>query len=218
MSGKKIIIVSTGNIARLVRHYIGGDLVIAFSAHERFITEDKIDGLPVIPIEHLAILGKPDDYLAFVAIGYQGMNVTREAVLTEVTGKGYEPFTCVSELALVAKGIEIGHNCLVSPMAIVEQGARIGNNVFIRCGAYIGHDTVIEDNCWLGAKAIIGGNSHVGRNSFVGYGGIIRNGMKLGQYCLVGAGAVIGKSTGDYEVWKSPHALLDKRSSLEVKI
>ena len=215
---KKVIIVGTGNIARMVRYYIGGNKVAAFSAHRKYIEDNVIDGLPVVSLENITEIYEPEKYLMFVAIGYQKMNATRENILSELLAAGYESFTCQSKLAIVSKRAEIGQNCLISPLAIIEDEAIIGDNVFIRCGAYIGHHAIVEDNCWIGARAVIGGESHIGQNSFVGYGGIVRNGIDIGTHCIIGAGTFIGKNTESHEVWTMPYAVLSNRKSFEVKI
>ena len=215
---RKIIIIGTRDIAILARYYIGGNRVAAFSAHRKYINEDRVDGLPVVPLEELASKRNPDKYLAFVAIGYQKTNSVRTELLALAKSMGYETITVRSELAVVSPQTEIGYNCLISPMCYVERGARIGNNVFIRTGAYIGHDAVIKDNCWIGAKAIIGGSSYVGQNTFAGYGSIIRDKIHIGKSCIIGAGTFISRDTQDNEVYTAPHAVLSSRKSHEVTI
>ena len=217
-TSKPIIIVGAGSIARLVLHYIGGNKVAAFSAHRKYIEDDKIDGLPVFPLEELACKCSLKKYLAFVAVGYQKTNSVRTELLALAMSMGYETITVRSELAIISPQAEVGYNCLISPMAYVERGAKIGNNVFIRTGAYIGHDAVIKDNCWIGAKAIIGGLSHIEQNTFAGYGSIVRDKVHIGKSCIIGAGTFISKNTQDNEVYAAPHAILSSRKSHEVTI
>ena len=204
---KEVVVFGTGGMGAMVRHYLtfrSDYKVIAHTIDGAYISSREYEGLPLVPFETVEKAYPVDRYSMIIALGYlgKGPNQLRAQRYAEAKNKGYQLITYIDKTAVVAEGVEIGDNCIISPNQTIEPFTKIGNNVITRSGCYIGHDVVIGDHCFVGPNAVIGGNTIIEPFAFLGSNSTIRNGMKIGKGCVIGAGAIILKNTEENEVYR----------------
>ncbi|MDR2488385.1 MAG: UDP-3-O-(3-hydroxymyristoyl)glucosamine N-acyltransferase [Desulfovibrio sp.] len=85
-----------------------------------------------------------------------------------------EPFTGVSELAVVHPTAEVGKGCAIHPHAHVGARSSLSPGCVLYPGVYVGEDCAIGPDCVLYPNAVI------------------LAGVTLGAACVINAGAVIG--------------------------
>ena len=89
---KKIIIFGSDAFAQVAHFYFTKDSpydVVAFTAHERFLKNKELFGLPVLPFETIETNYPPSKFSMFVAIAYSKINHVRAKVFEEAKSKGY---------------------------------------------------------------------------------------------------------------------------------
>jgi sugar O-acyltransferase (sialic acid O-acetyltransferase NeuD family) len=193
-----VVIFGLGDFARIARVYLEADSphrVAAFTANERYLEADELEGVPVTAFETLADSHPPDRYSMFVAIGFSGVNSARRSVYEECKARGYELISYVSTNATCWDGLVLGDNCFVFEDNVIQPHVRIGNDVILWSGNHIGHDSTIEDHVFIASHAVISGNVTIGESSFVGVNATFRDGIKVAPKCVIGAAAVIMKDT-----------------------
>jgi sugar O-acyltransferase (sialic acid O-acetyltransferase NeuD family) len=193
-----VVIFGLGDFARIARIYLGEDSehdVVAFTANERYVQSDRLDGLPVVPFESLPETHAPDRYSMFVAIGFSGVNQARKEVYERCRELGYELLSYVNSKATYWGKLDLGANCFVFEENVIQPRVRIGNDVIVWSGNHIGHDSTIEDHVFIASHAVISGNVTIGESSFIGVNATFRDGITVAPRCVIGAGALIMKDT-----------------------
>jgi sugar O-acyltransferase (sialic acid O-acetyltransferase NeuD family) len=200
----EVVLFGLGDFARIARIYLDADSphrVVAFTANERFVTSDELEGLPVVPFETLTGTHPPNRYSMFVAIGFSGVNRARRDVYLQCRDRGYELISYVNSKATYWGELDLGDNCFVFEENVIQPNVRIGSNVILWSGNHIGHDSTIEDHVFIASHAVISGNVTIGESSFVGVNATFRDGIKVAPRCVVGAGALIMKNTAEGDVY-----------------
>lgn len=193
-----LVVFGVGDFARVARIYLEEDSphrVVAFTANERFIEFEELEGLPVIPFETLIDTHPADRYAMFVAIGFSGVNRARRDVYERCKERGYELVSYVNSKAMYLSELTLGDNCFVFEGNVIQPNVRIGNNVILWSGNHVGHDSTIEDHVFIASHAVISGNVTIGESSFVGVNATFRDGITVAPRCVIGAGALIMKDT-----------------------
>jgi sugar O-acyltransferase (sialic acid O-acetyltransferase NeuD family) len=201
---KPVILFGTGDFARIARTYLDGDSpreVAAFTVDERYLQAPKLDGLAVVPFERVAETHPPDEYDAFVAIGFSRVNQARADVYARCKQLGYELISFVSSNAIVWDGLELGDNCFVFEANVIQPNVRIGSNVILWSGNHIGHDATIGDHCFLASHVVVSGNVSIGEYCFLGVNATLRDAITIAPRCVIGAGALIMKDTEEGAVY-----------------
>ena len=88
---KKIIIFGNGQSANLSFFYITTDTkyeVEAFTVHKKYKTTEKYNNKPLVEFEDIELNYSPKDYMLFVLINKQDMNISRNNVFNEGKKKG----------------------------------------------------------------------------------------------------------------------------------
>lgn len=194
---RKLIILGAGETAQVMYEYFNYDsdyAITAFSVESRFIKETTLNGLPVIPFEHVQNEYAPEEYYFFTAISYTKLNRARTRLYKEAKSKGYAPASYISKNALVLPRAHLGEHIFIFENNVVQPFAEIGNNVILWSGNHIGHRAVIRDNCFISSHVVISGFASVGENSFVGVNASIADHVSVGKDCFIGAGSVISKN------------------------
>lgn len=193
-----VVVFGLGDFARIARVYLEADSphrVAAFTANERYLTEDELEGLPVAAFETLTETHPPDRYSMFVAIGFSGVNSARSGVYEACKDRGYELISYVSSKATCWDDLVLGDNCFVFEDNVIQPKVRIGNDVILWSGNHIGHDSTIEDHVFIASHAVVSGNVTIGESSFVGVNATFRDGITVAPKCVIGAAALIMKDT-----------------------
>jgi sugar O-acyltransferase (sialic acid O-acetyltransferase NeuD family) len=193
-----VVLFGLGDFARVAKVYLEADSdhrVAAFTANERYIEAQELDGVPVVPFERLAETHGPDSHAMFVAIGFSGVNRARREVYEECKALGYELITYVNSKADHWEELTIGDNCFVFEENVIQPNVRIGNNVIVWSGNHIGHDSTIEDHVFIASHVVVSGNCTIGESSFVGVNATFRDGVTVAPHSVIGAGALIMRDT-----------------------
>jgi sugar O-acyltransferase (sialic acid O-acetyltransferase NeuD family) len=193
-----VVVFGLGDFARIARVYLDADSphrVVAFTANERYIEAEEIEGLPVTPFETLLEKHSPDQYAMFVAIGFSGVNERRREVYEQCKEQGYELISYVNSKATYWDELVLGDNCFVFEENVIQPNVRIGNDVILWSGNHIGHDSTIGDHVFVASHAVISGNVTIGEASFIGVNATFRDGITVAPRSVIGAGALIMKDT-----------------------
>jgi sugar O-acyltransferase (sialic acid O-acetyltransferase NeuD family) len=216
---KKIIIVGNGPFAEVAYFYFKNDSeydVVAFSADKKYIKDDSLFDLPVIPLEDLANNFNPREHYVFVAIGYRKMNLCREEMLRRILSLGYEPASYISSKASYFGKLNLGSHCFILEDNTIQPFVEIGNNVILWSGNHIGHHVKIGDNCFISSHVVIAGNAIIENNCFLGINCNIREAIKIAPFCLIGAGALIMKDTQESEFYSIERTRPRKEKTNEI--
>ena len=200
----KLVIVGDGETAEIAYEYFIDDStyeIVAFSAEKKFMKNQALFNLPVVPLEEIERFFDPTDYKAFVAISFTQLNRLRTRLFNMVKAKGYKLCSYISPKAFIGKNTEIGENCFIFENVTIQRGAKIGNNVTVWSGSLVGHRSVIRENCFVASHVAISGFCDVGENCFLGVNSCTVDGLKIGANCVVGAGAVMVKDASEGKVY-----------------
>lgn len=203
---KKVVIFGTGEFAQIAHLYLTKDSpyeVAAFTVHQKYLTQQILFNLKVVPFEQIMNQFPPDRYAMFVAIGFKNVNRNRTEIYHACKKLGYTLIRYVHSKALCWEGIEIGDNCFIFENNVIQPFVKIGNNVIVWSGNHIGHHAAIGDNCFISSHAVISGNVRIGRNCFIGVNATVKDGVTIAPECVIGAGALLLKDTAEKEVYKT---------------
>jgi sugar O-acyltransferase (sialic acid O-acetyltransferase NeuD family) len=212
---QRLVIFGIGDFAQVAQAYLARDSrfeVVAFSVHQRHLTEPTLNGLDVVAFEGLLHRYPPAEYAMLVAVGYSRLNRARGEVYQACKTLGYQLITYVDPTVSRVGSSSIGDNCFVFEQNVIQPFVTIGNNVVLWSGNHIGHHTTIGDNCFIASHAVVSGRVTIGANTFIGVNATIRDGVTIAPNCIIGAGAVILRDTDEAEVYRaagtaaSPHA------------
>lgn len=207
---KKLVIIGNTTNARLAHYYFSEDSdyeVVAFAVNGKYIQEELFCGLPVVPLEELSTSYPPQEFDAFVAVGYTRMNKIREDLYNEVKERGYSLPNYVSSHCVFLTKEPMGDNNLILESNVIQPFVKIGSNNVFWSGNHIGHDAVIKNHVFIASHVVVAGSVYIGDNCFLGVNSAIRDGIKILESTLVGAGATIRKSTEKDSVWVPPPAI-----------
>jgi sugar O-acyltransferase (sialic acid O-acetyltransferase NeuD family) len=223
MKNKKLVIVGAGEFALLAYEYFTYDSefeVVAFSVHEQYIEDAKINGKPVVPFEILQDHFSPEEHYAFVAIPATKLNRVRTQLFSEAKEKGYPLATYISSHAFVWRNAEIGENCFIFEDNTIQPFVTIEDNVILWSGNHVGHRTVIRANSFITSHSVISGYCDIGESSFVGVNSTFNDKTSLASRCIVGSGAVVTKALRKEETIYvgNPAKPLPKKSALDVEL
>lgn len=216
---KKLVIVGTGETALIAHEYFQYDSlydVIAFSANQEYVTDQAINGLPVVNFESLEDLYPPSEYEVYVAISSGQLNRNRTKTYLDAKSKGYKCASYVSSRAFVWRNVKIGENCFIFEDNTLQPFVRIGNNVTLWSGNHVGHNTVIKNNCFVSSHCVISGFCEIGESSFLGVNCTIENNTKIARDNFIGSGAIIRKDTSEKDFYQEQQTDLAKINSFRL--
>ncbi len=217
---EKIVIFGNGVFAQHIYYvltYEGGYEVAAFTVDGKYIQEDRIFGLPVVPFETVEDRFPPSEYRMTVAVSFQRINRLREEKYLQSKAKGYELIRFCSSKASTYPNLVAGENSFILENAIIGPFVELGKNVIVASGAIIGHHTVIKDHSFVSPGAVILGGVTVGEYSLIGANATIKEETEIGREGLIGSGVSITKNTVEKGVYLSPPAELYPKRSDELR-
>ena len=201
---EKLVIIGDGETAEIAYEYFTSDTnyeVVAFSAEKKFMKNNALFGLPVVPFEEVEKIYSPKDYKAFVAISFTQLNRLRTRLYKLTKEKGYTVCSYVHPKSFIGKNVEIGENCFIFENVSIQRGVKIGNNVMIWSGSVAGHSSTIKDNCFLSAHVALTGFCTVEENCFLGINSCLVGPVKIAKDTIVGAGAVVLNGTEEGKIY-----------------
>jgi sugar O-acyltransferase (sialic acid O-acetyltransferase NeuD family) len=216
---KSLVIIGNTTNARLAKWFFENDsayTVAAFSVDKKYIQDTTWLGLPVVPFEELEHLYPPQEFDAFVAIGYTKMNKIREKMYYRTKEKGYSLPNYISSHCTFLAEDTIGDNNLILEDNTIQPYVKIGSNNVFWSGNHIGHDTVIHNHVTITSHVVVSGYCQIHNNCFLGVNATLHNEVTLARETLVAAGATIAKNTQEKEVYLPAQSILFKKNSEEL--
>ena len=213
---KKVVIVGAAEMAMMAYFYLTHDSpyeVAAFTVDRKYIRDESLCGLPVVPFEEIETTYPPGDFEMLVAISFSKQNSTRADKYFQVKAKGYGLIKYVSSKAITWPGLVIGDNSLVCEGSVINPFVEIGNNVVI-AGSFIGHHSIVKDHCFLAANSVVLGCATIEPYSVIGANATILDKVVVARECIIGAGVTVNRSTMERAVYvDNPPELLPKSSN-----
>jgi len=206
---KKVVVYGNGDHAGVAKVFLTDDTdldVVAFTAYDRYCTDEKFHNLEVIPFEDLEEKYPPDECRLFIAIGFGQINKVRAEIYDAAKRKGYELVSYISSKATRWSGVAVGEGAFIMDGVTIHPYASVGNNVCISSHCVVGHDVTIGDHCFLAPNVVLLGRVSIGPYCFIGASATIRDGVTIGGECVVGTGAVILEDTSERSVYLTPQA------------
>jgi sugar O-acyltransferase (sialic acid O-acetyltransferase NeuD family) len=191
--------------------------VAAFTVDRKYIKEDTLAGLPVVPFETVESLYPPSEYKMTVSLGFQRVNRLRAEKYLQAKAKGYHLVNYLSSKATMYPGLVAGDNCIILENAIIAPYVEIGNDVIIASGAIIGHHAVLKDHCFISPGAVILGGVTVEEYCLIGANATVKEEVTIARECLVGSGVSITRNTQERGVYINPPAELYPKRSDELR-
>ena len=127
---KPLIIFGTAEMASLAKFYFTHDSdhkVIAFTADDEYVVEDKFEGLPVIPFGEIKKRYGPDQFMMHVALSYMKLNQLRAAKYEQAKAAGYRLVSYISSKATTWPDLNIGDNCFILEDQTIQPTVTLGN-------------------------------------------------------------------------------------------
>jgi sugar O-acyltransferase (sialic acid O-acetyltransferase NeuD family) len=208
-SPRKLVIFGTAGMAQVVYACVQTDPtrhVVAFTVDRRYISEDRYEGLPLIPFDEIETRCPPASHGLLVAVGQGDRNRLRARVFDAALAKGYDVESYIDPSVRTYPSNRIGRGCLVFDGVSLQPYAQIGDNVVIRPLAYIGHHAVIEAHCFVAPHAAILGRCRIGEFGFIGTHATLSSRVTLGRHSFVSAGAVVTLDMPAYSIIRGPAA------------
>jgi len=205
---KPLILFGAGSIADVIESYLArqgqAPQIAAHAVDRDFLSASDHKGRPVVTLEDLPERFPPENFAAFVAVGYQQMNAVRATRIEQLAARGYDLPNIVDPSAFVSEEAQLGRNLLILDGASVEPFARLDDGCFVWSNAVVGHHSRLGKAVWVTAGAGIGGDSALGDRCFLGLNATVGNRAQLGKACFLGANALVTKSSGDSRVFVLP--------------
>jgi sugar O-acyltransferase (sialic acid O-acetyltransferase NeuD family) len=210
LKNKPVVIVGTGDFARVARYYLEHDSehpVVAHSLSASLLEAKEFLALPLAAFEELPSLYPPDDHLLLIGIAYSRLNRNRRQMFEAAKAMGYEMVTYVCSKAITWPDLDVGEGSFVFEANVIQPYVRIGKDTVLWSGNHIGHDSTLGDHIFLASHIVLSGNCRVGDNTFIGVNATIRDGMSIGADCVIGAGTLVLDHVPDGSVLRGTPAM-----------
>jgi len=151
---RKLIIFGNNGFAEMVAHYFEAQAdrkIVAFTAHEKFITDSRLAGRPLLPFEKIVAEFSPADHEFFVALEHGRQNVGRTEVAAEASTLGYQLASFISPHAHVSSHAKLGEHCLVLENAAIQHGVEMGANNLVFANSFFGQSCRVGANNYFGS-------------------------------------------------------------------
>lgn len=213
----KVIIFGCLDTAQLANYYLtidSGHEVVAFTVHQKYMTQAIFEGKLVCPFEELTKHYPPSEFKLFAPMTGAGMNTKRKAIYEVGKQMGYSFISYISSKATKFNN-KIGENCFILENNVLQPYTNIGNNVVMWSGNHIGHHSEIGDHTFFTSHVVLSGHCRVDPYSWFGVNSTIKNDTHIAEGTLVGMGSVITKDTEPYGVYIGIPGKKQSKTSLE---
>ena len=206
-SPRKIVIFGKSGIAQVVYACLETDptrQVVAFTVDRRYVSEERCEGLPLVPFDEIESRYPPSGHGLLVAVGQGDRNRLRARVFDAALAKGYSIESYVDPSVRMYPSNRIGRGCLIFDGVSLQPHAQVGDDVVIRPMTYVGHHSVLEAHCFVAPHAAILGCCRIGEFGFIGAHATISSRVSLGPHCVVSAGAVVTRDMPAHSIARGP--------------
>jgi len=199
---RKIVVFGIGNMGHTISYYIEKwkiAEICGYTVDKEYINAKKFLNKPIVAFDDVVNHFPPEEFAAFVAMGYQDLNSIRTLKFNILKSLSYEMINVINPG--LTTGLEAGSNCLVIPgHESLEPSVTLGDNVYIWGSSSVSHFVNIKSNTWISNGGIIGGKTEVGENCFIGLNVTINDNLKIGKNCLIGSASLVSKNLDDEAV------------------
>ena len=168
---RKLVIFGNNSFAEMVAHYFEEQAdreVVAFTAHEKFISDSRLGSRPLLPFENITAEFAPADHEFFVALEHGRQNVGRAEVAAEAAALGYQLASFVSPAAHVSSQVRLGEHCLILENAVIQWGTEIGANNLVFANSFFGQSCRVGPNNYFGSGFFADRFAQIGKFSVFG--------------------------------------------------
>ena len=126
----KLVIFGTAEIAALAYYYFQNDTnyqVVGFCVDDEFFSEEKFQGLTVVPFSKVAKLFPPSSYEMHVALSYARFNKLREEKYLQAKAAGYKLASYICSRSTYWSDLSHGDNCFILEDQTIQPTVNIGN-------------------------------------------------------------------------------------------
>ncbi|NCY20343.1 acetyltransferase [bacterium] len=200
---KEIVIFGSSEIASLARYYFEHDSdfkVVAFTVDDSYVSENSLEGVPVVPFSETCIKYPPSSFGMHVALSYRGLNKLRQEKYAQGKRAGYEMVTYINSHLSSWPDLQIGENCFILENQTIQPTVKIGHNVVLWSGNHLGHGSQIGSHTYLASHVVIAGHCKIGERCFLGINCSVKDFTEIGDDCFVGMNAAVTKSLPDGSV------------------
>lgn len=221
-STKPLILFGTGTLTRLAAHCITQDTrrkIDAMTVESSSMTQDSLDGYPIVPFERLSDHFSPETHEVLVPVGYRSINGFRMMICQRVESMGFKLASYISSRASLWPDTVYGTNVLVYENAIIQSCTSLGDNVIVRAGSNIGHHTKVGSHSFIASGVVTGGDVSIGERCWIGLGATLRDNIKVADRSFIGMGAVVIEDTQSDGVYVGvPAKRVPGKSSMDVTL
>ena len=192
---QKLLIYGAGTYGKIVYHDIrqfGQDQfdVAAFVMDKKYMKNDSIYGIPLIPFESVHELYPSDEYKMLICCGYSVMR-NRKEMYDKAHKKGYCSPNYISSKAILETVPAMGDNNIILANAVVGYDGIMGSDNIIFQNTWLGHEFTIGNHSIIGFGSSIGGRANIGDLSYISIGVTATGRVTFGNECLCGVGSNI---------------------------
>jgi len=198
-----ILLAGNAITAEILFSYLKSDArynVAGCIVDDAFVDKNGISGCRTIGVSEAVDTFPPATHRVIMAMGYNDLNRSREAMFTRLRSMGFSIETYIHPDARVYSETPVGEGSVVLPGAVVEPHARVGANVMVWSNVTIAHHSSVGDHCWVAAGTVVSGQARIQRNTFLGVNSTVVNDVSVGEFNIVGAGAMISRETKPFSV------------------
>lgn len=116
---------------------------------------------------------------------------SKEALATDLHGRGYSFHTAIHPTAVVAHTAAVGTGVILNPLTVVQPFARVEDHAMVHAGCIVEHDCVVGRCANLAPGVRLAGWVRVGPRATVYTGACVIPQRTIGADAIVGAGAVV---------------------------
>lgn len=201
---KKILLAGNAITAEVLCAYLHRDSryeVGGLTVDDEFTSQGGVSGYRTVGLSKATSAFSPKTYRVIMAIGYDNLNRTREAVFKRLKSIGYEIETYIHPHARVYTDHPVGEGSVILPGAVVEPRVRVGANTMLWSNVTLAHDSRVDNHCWVATGAVVSGQAKIRRNTFLGIGCTVVNAVTVEEFNVVGAAAMVSSDTVPYSVY-----------------
>lgn len=200
---KKILLAGNAITAEILCAYLSKDAryeVAGLTVDDEFVAQGGIGGYRTVGLSEAASAFLPGTHGVIMAMGYNDLNRSREAMFERLKAMGYSVETYIHPDARVYADQPVGEGSVVLPGAVIEPHARVGANTMVWSNVTLAHHSSVGDHCWVAAGTVVSGQAKVLRNTFLGVNCTVVNAITVGEFNVVGASALISRDTKSHSV------------------
>lgn len=199
----KVILAGNGITCEVLSVYLLRDTryeICGLVVDDEFVTLGRSSLQTTVGLSEVAKTFPPETFRVIMAMGYNDLNRTREAMFNTLKGMGYVLENFIHPNAHVHTQIPLGEGCVVLPGAVIDPYVELGANTMVWSNVTVAHHSQVGSHCWLATGSVVSGQAKLLDNTFLGVNSTVVNGVTVGAFNIVGAAALITRDTRPHSV------------------